>query len=247
MNTGLSNGLLRKHAAATTRLAMTLALGLTLAGCYTAREPTPPISADYRHRHPIAIKEGERTVVLFIGSNRGDLSPIQRADVLSFAQSWKHEATGGIIVDVPTKTPNAKAAADALREINALLAAAQVPHQVVRVRHYTPSDPTKFAAVRINYPRITGDVGPCGLWPKDLGPDYDKEWLENRPYWNFGCASQRNLASMVDNPADLVQPRGETPPLASRRTYVLEKYRKGESTATAYQNKDQGKISDVGK
>ena len=36
-------------------------------------------------------------------------------------------------------------------------------------------------------------------------------YIENRPYWNFGCATQRNLAAMVDNPADLVQPRGEAP------------------------------------
>ena len=51
---------------------------------------------------------------------------------------------------------------------------------------------------------------------------------------------------MVDNPADLVQPRGETPPYNGRRTTVLDKYHRGESTATTYTNTDKGKISDVG-
>ncbi len=52
---------------------------------------------------------------------------------------------------------------------------------------------------------------------------------------------------MVDNPADLVQPRGESPAYTPRRTVVLEKYRKGEGTATTYPNADQGMISDVGR
>jgi pilus assembly protein CpaD len=71
--------------------------------------------------------------------------------------------------------------------------------------------------------------------------------MENRPYWNLGCASQRNLAAMVENPADLVQPRGETPPYAPRRNNVLTRYTKGESPSGAYVGFDTGKISDIGR
>jgi len=70
------------------------------------------------------------------------------------------------------------------------------------------------------------------MWPHDLGPTYEREHFENRQYWNFGCAQQRNLAAMVENPADLVQPRSEVPPYNGRRTTVLDKYHRGESTAT---------------
>ena len=52
---------------------------------------------------------------------------------------------------------------------------------------------------------------------------------------------------MVENPADLVQPRGEVPPYTGRRTTVLDKYHRGEGTATTYPDADKGKISDVGK
>ncbi len=65
--------------------------------------------------------------------------------------------------------------------------------------------------------------------------------------WNHGCATQRNLAAMVDNPADLVQPRGETPAYTMRRTTVMEKYRAGSPPATQYPDADAGKISDLGK
>ena len=76
------------------------------------------------------------------------------------------------------------------------------------VRHYHPEDPRQLATIRLNYPKISAVAGPCGLWPEDLGPSIkDKGYLENKPYYNFGCAYQRNMAAMIDNPSDLVQPR----------------------------------------
>src|SRR5438270_766989 len=80
-----------------------------------------------------------------------------------------------------------------------------------------------------NYPRMVASAGPCGLWPHDIGPTSDREHNENLEYWNFGCASQRNLAASVEDPADLVQPRGEQASYTPRRTTVVEKYRKGDS------------------
>jgi pilus assembly protein CpaD len=140
-----------------------------------------------------------------------------------------------------------QAAADSLREIQSILHAADLPPGGILVRSYQPTSPGTLATIRLNYPKMTADAGPCGLWPADLGPAFGSGYIENRPYHNFGCASQRNLAAMVENPADLVQPRGETPAYTGRRTVVLDKYRKGESTATVYPDKAAGKISDVGK
>jgi len=225
------------------RLAAIAALAASLAGCYTARDTVGDVPRDLRQRHPITLQEGDRTVQVFVGANRGGLTPAQRADVLAFAAVWKRDATGGVVIELPTGVPNERAAADSMREIQSILAAAGVPGDGIAVRTYHPHDPARLATIRLNYPRITAEAGPCGLWPKDLGSgDFD-----NRPYWNMGCAAQRNLAAMVDNPADLVQPRGEGPAYRGRRTTVLDKYRKGESTATIYPKEDKGKISDVGK
>jgi pilus assembly protein CpaD len=228
------------------RLAAAAALAASLAGCYTTHDTVDAVPVDYRERHPITLQEGTRTIELFIGSSRGDLTPAQRADVLALAQRWKHEATGGIVVDVPAGTANARAAADATHEITAILTAAGVPAHGLLVRSYRPVNPSRLATVRLTYPLISAKAGPCGLWPHDLGPADVAEYEQNKPYWNFGCATQRNLAAMIDNPADLVQPRGETPAYEGRRTVVLEKYRKGESTSTNYPNENKGKISDVG-
>ncbi len=217
-----------------------------LAGCATNQEVVGSVPSDYRQRHPIVLKEGPRTVELFIGSKRGTLTATQRADVLAFANEWRREATGGILIDLPSGTSNEAAAASALREVRAVLTAAAVPPEAVSIRPHRPSDPHKMATLKLHYPRVMADAGPCGLWPYDLGPTYDREHMENQEYWNLGCASQRNLAAMVENPSDLVQPRSETPSYNGRRTTVLDKYHRGESSATVYPDSQKGKISDVG-
>ena len=71
-------------------------------------------------------------------------------------------------------------------------------------------------------------------WPHDLGPTYRPRAQSRTSVLEFRLRLQRNLAAMVDNKADLVQPRGEVPPYTGRRTTVLDKYHRGESTATVY-------------
>jgi pilus assembly protein CpaD len=209
---------------------------------------TASVPDDYRLRHPIAIQEADRSVVIFIGHARGGLSGPQRADVMGLAQLWLQEGTGAIIADMPVGTSNARAAADSMHEIQALLAAAGVPPRGLVVRDYHPDDPRQMATIRLNYPKISAVAGPCGLWPEDLGPSIkDKGYFENKPYYNFGCAYQRNMAAMIDNPSDLVQPRTETPAYTMRRTEGFEKYRKGSPTATNYPDAEKAKLSDAGK
>jgi pilus assembly protein CpaD len=218
-----------------------------LAGCYgTQKAMLDEIPNDYRQRHPIVIKEAPRTVNLFIGNRRGSLTAAQRAEVLAFAQNWRREATGGILIDVPTGTSNAASAASALQEVRSIMNAVGVPAEAVATRPNTSSDPRKLATMRLHYPKVTADAGPCGLWPHDLGPTYDREHWENRQYYNLGCSNQRNLAAMVDNPSDLVQPRAEIPSYTGRRTTVLDKHHRGEASATTYPDASKGKISEVG-
>ncbi len=236
----------RRVATALVRIAAVAAASVMLSGCYVNRNVIEPHSTDYRDRHPISVEERNRKMDLFVGTNRGTLNPTQRAEVMAFASAWKRESTGGMVVDVPVGTKNERAAAEAANEIQALFAAADVPPGAFRVRPYRPSDPGKMATIKMNYPRIVADAGPCGLWPRDLAASNDISFAENRPYWNLGCATQRNLAAMIDDPADLVQPRGEQPAYTPRRTTVLEAYRRGQGTATSYANPNQGRISDVG-
>jgi pilus assembly protein CpaD len=234
--------------AISTRLLLIASVASFVAGCNTVREPPSSflVEADYRARHPIAVKEGKRTLALFVGAGRGGLSPTQRAEVFAFAQTWKADATGGVTIDRPIGGPNERASLDTLKEVLSIMNHAGVPEHGIGVRPYA-SNGDRIAPLRLRYSQLAAEAGPCGLWPDDLGPTYEPKHYENQHYYNFGCAQQRNLAAMVANPADLVQPRAETPIYTAKRTVGMDKWRKGESPATAYTDTQKGAISDVGK
>jgi pilus assembly protein CpaD len=209
---------------------------------------TASVPDDYKMRHPITVTEANHSIVVFVGRGRGGLSASQRTDVAGLAQGWVQEGTGAITADVPVDTPNARAAADSFREIQALLSAAGVPPRGLVVHNYRPQDPRLMPTIRLGYSKLAAVAGPCGLWPEDIGPSMkNKSWLENKQYYNFGCAAQRNMAAMIDNPGDLVQPRPETPAYTIRRSESFEKYRKGTPTTTTYPEADKAKLSDTGK
>jgi len=235
----------RRRALALRLLAAT-ALAATLAGCYKTDTAQVEYPFDYRQRHPITVREGTQNVEIMVGRSRGGLTPSQRADVVAFAQTWRRESSSGITVDTPHGGPTDRAAADSMREIRSILAAVGVPANAVYVRSYRPTR-YSLASIKLNYSKLVAEAGHCGEWPLDLGPSVKSADFENRPFWNLGCASQRNLAAMVENPADLIQPRGETPPYAPRRNTVMNKYTKGESPSAVYVGYDTGKITDIGR
>src|SRR5215218_3868898 len=106
-----------------------LGLAVMMGACtHTAeREVTASVPNDYRLRHPIVVQESNRTVEIFVGSQRGGLSASQRADVGALAQTWLRDGTGSIVAEVPVDTPNARAAADSARDVQSLLAASGIP------------------------------------------------------------------------------------------------------------------------
>ena len=228
------------------RLLAASALAATLAGCYQTDTAQVEYPFDYRQRHPIVVREGVQNVEIMVGPSRGGLTPAQRAEVVSFAHAWRHEAGSGIVVELPHGGPTDRAATDAMREIRSIFAAIGVPGNAIYSRNYRPSR-TSLASIKLSYSKLVADAGPCGQWPRDIGPSWKSGDFENRPYWNLGCASQRNLAAMVDNPADLLQPRGESPPYAPRRSVVLDRYKKGDNPSGQYVGYDVGKITDLGR
>lgn len=240
----------RSVASLAVRTAAVAACAIMVCGCNTDQQVTavPEAPVDYRLRHPITLHEANRTLELFLGSNRGELNPTQRAQVLAFGLGWKRAATGGLVVERPLGSSNERAAADAMHEIVSILAASGLPPQSIVLQTYEAATGPSPAPVRISYPRIHAQVGPCGQWPEDIGPSLNRDYFENQPPWNYGCATQNALAAEVANPSDLVQPRAETAASTMRRATVLQKYTAGQNTSTEeLSSTSAAKISDVGK
>jgi pilus assembly protein CpaD len=217
-----------------------LGLALFLAGCQTERpiDYTGSVPTDYRDRHPIRLADKERTLQILVGSGRAGLTATQRAQVAAMGSDWRREGSGYIVVETPARAVNSRAARDSVREIRSLLQFAGVSARALKFRTYDQPYREDLGAIRVSYKRIAAEAGPCGQWPDNLGPGvvgserYPLRESMNEPYYNFGCATQRNLASSVANPEDLVQPRAETPAYAERRQTVMEKYAKGQDTAS---------------
>jgi pilus assembly protein CpaD len=224
-------------------------LSVMLGACNTTGDiVTQTVPTDYRPRHPIAVQEGKKSIVIFVGKARGGLSAAQHSDVAGVARDWVREGTGSVVVDVPVDSANSRAAAATYQEIRSVLASGGVPSRAIVQHPYRPEDPGLLPTIRLSYSRMAAVAGPCGLWPEDVGPNIlDPGYNENRPFFNLGCASQRNLAAMIDNPADLEQPRSETPAYTARRDIAFERYRKGTAISTPNPDADKAKLSDTGK
>jgi len=96
--------------------------------------------------------------------------------------------------------------------LRVLALAAGVPESRIKVQPYLAGDHARPASVRLSYLRVKAVAPQCGLWPEEVS-----NTNHNPQYHNFGCASQQNLAAVVDNPLDLLYPRGMTPADAQRR------------------------------
>src|SRR5260370_37053726 len=95
-------------------------LAVVLGACtHTDDVLTASVPDDFHQRHPIAIQEADRSVVIFVGHARGGLSASHRADGMGLAQAWLHQVTAAINADVPVDTANARGTADSCREVRA--------------------------------------------------------------------------------------------------------------------------------
>ena len=92
------------------------------------------------------------------------------------------------------------------------------------------------APIRLSFARLKAEVPhECGQWPDDLGITNNiKSRVENRNYWNFGCAYQANLAAQVADPVDLVRARQEGRIDTVKRMGAIDKIRQGKDPSTEY-------------
>src|SRR6185295_4950146 len=68
----------RRAATIGARCLLIAGFAAALAGCNTttAQDTTGSIPLAYADRHPITVKEGKKTLVIFVGAGRGGLSPM---------------------------------------------------------------------------------------------------------------------------------------------------------------------------
>jgi pilus assembly protein CpaD len=180
---------------------------------------------DARQRHPIVVTDQPANLSLRVAAGARGLTPAQRAQAIHFFRTY---GSGGnasrLAIGVPRGGTNEIAATRALADLRSIVREAGIDEANVTVGPYGAGRDSS-APIKITYARFVAEAPECGHWPDNLAHD-----PKNLPYANFGCASQRNLAVQIANPADLLGPRSMTPASAERRDTVYERYVKGQPT-----------------
>ncbi|MBX9925144.1 MAG: CpaD family pilus assembly protein [Hyphomicrobiaceae bacterium] len=218
-------------------------LSVSLIGCTHEHFAKVDPNFDLIHpaeRHPILVSQKPSTLSVSVAKGSSGLTPKTRAELLSFAQRYRAGDAGDskLVVAAPSGSGNEIAAMHAVQEIRGLLVDNGFAESSVTVEAYN-ADHEAQPPVRVSYMRYVAEGPECGHWPTNLA------WEPNNlPMPNLGCANQRNLAAMVQNPGDLIGPRATTARSNERRDEVWQRYQKGQPTAS--QKNEDGRVSTQG-
>jgi len=178
---------------------------------------TGTVSNDYRTRHPIVVAQSEITEDIVVPFDAASLSPRDRGVAVDFAKRFKRSGTKSMAVMIPSGSRNEAAAKRIALQVTRVLQKTGVDERQIYIHHYKAAGLGDAATLRLVYGDLKASVpSECGQWGTNLVDN-----TQNDNYYNFGCATQKNLAAIVANPADLLGPRGETPIDSTRRTNVI--------------------------
>jgi pilus assembly protein CpaD len=178
-------------------------------------------------RHPIGFTPRTESLEVEVPPGAEGLSPNQHVDLYRFLHRFKREAVGRLVITAPDAVRDRAAMAKSLQEIQQQVAGAGVDYRLLRgARHNARADGAPF--VRLAYRRPVAVPPVCDQWTEDVGRNEARI-----PHPNWGCATQRNLAVMVDNARDLEQPQFEDPRSGERRAVSWSGYVGSSATTTA--------------
>lgn len=192
---------------------------------------------DQRISHPLTAEQ-KSAVALFDRTDGQGLSAFDRERLGRLAAESLKRGAGPIQVTVAARPGDEALDRDFAQSLAGALKDGGAAEVQVKVVTGTGPEPG-LAEVRV--PIWVAVVPECGSFERGITPDYT-----NAPNSNWGCAIQRNMGLMVQNPADLIRAREASGRDANRASDVLGKYGKGEATGSAIEAKSSGSTSSVG-
>lgn len=236
-----SNKCSSSRAAIAVRVGVTLILGATLAGCLSQREKSVKgwLVAEPSERHPIHVGSMPVSLNLAMPARGYGLSQRQGQDLRYFLRGYRAKTESLLVVAAPSGGANEVAVMRALGDIRRELKRAGISRHEVQFDAYSGSG-SASAPIKVSYRTFVAQGPECGDWSDNLARD-----PKNLPYRNYGCAMQHNLAAMVANPRDLIEPRGMTPRDSQRRDVIMDKYVRGDTTVANKSKDERAKVSEV--
>lgn len=192
---------------------------IALAGCSTSMPSEPPLFM----KNKIQIAESIERLELYSRPNGMSLSARDEAAVAGFLNGYGRFGTGPLFVNMPS---NGTAGAMQTRGlVQNIMAQSGMGHAPLQEGQYA-SHQGQPAPVIISYRRLKTLPQDCSI------SSYLTRTYNNQPYREFGCSQNANLAAMIQEPTQFLQPYELGAPDMRRRMTVYDKYIKGESPAS---------------
>lgn len=193
--------------------------------------PVNPLARTPVEQYPATFVQGADEILL---APSGSLSANQAAALGELVMRWREDGEAGPIT--VTSAPSGPAHDTAAAAAQALISYG-VPSLAVQVAAAPPIGPAA-EPVRVSFARLEAVIPDCSTRWGNLTATKD-----NTVHAGFGCAVSSNFAAQVANPRDLLQPRNGAPADGDRRADVVDKYRKGQPTATQRSPDERGVVS----
>lgn len=221
-------------------LLLGLSAAASLGACASMPEPTDPAVASAADRHHVTVQQTGARLEIDVDANTGALSHKARTDIEAFAGGYLRYGHGAMIMSTPSGATNADAAAQVAQQARMALQESGVTYNAVAGSTYDASGQPE-APIVLTFTRFEAQAPECApLWEQDLAHQ-----STNQPWASFGCATQTNIAAMLEDPHDLLQPRAMDPRDSNRRDTVVTAYRAGEPTAAERTPDERATISTV--
>ncbi len=212
-----------------------------LAGCNSIPGTTDlNLPMQYQENHPITVEATTAEMDILVNPQSVALLRVDETRLRAFAAAYRTRGHGPLVLSVPSDTPNSMAATQVAADVHRVLTEEGLHPDTVQSRPYHTTENPSWAPLVLSFTRYTADASPCGDWSESYSSR-----LNGNATPNFGCATQNNLAVMVSEPADLVQPRTMTSADATQRSDVLDNYRNSLDTNTRRSDDASGEISNV--
>ena len=214
---------------------------LSLAACHSAFNGAKDAWSE-QSEHPITVTTRVISGQIHIANGSADLSDEDQDKVAELAADYRARGFGKLSIAAPDGASGNRAALQVAAEMTDVALHEGVDVSKVEISSYHPTAETAAAPIVISYSVYEATPSACGDWSKN----YAFAPL-NHPTPDHGCATQNNLAAMIENPRDLVVARDQQAPDEGRRAFVLDQYRKGAITSSQKDDQAQGAVSEVNK
>ncbi|MEZ5960459.1 MAG: CpaD family pilus assembly protein [Hyphomonadaceae bacterium] len=200
---------------------------------------TRPPMASQADRHEPTAEAAVQTLPIAVAPGQMELTGADRAQLRSFASDYLRYGHGPLVLEAPSGGANSESASILAADARRTLAEAGVSYAAIAGSTTDAGGETRPLLVSFN--RFEARPPECApLWEQDLGHQSN-----NQAWDSFGCATNFNLAAMVEDPADLVRPRDIAARDSERRDTVMDAYRQGDQTHANRSNDERITISNA--